>query len=194
MTKKQARKAPAPAKRAKKDPNAVPVRRVALPKKNIPELQKAIDEEALKVRRPITIKQARIIRYIAQGKSKREAGRLAGFTGSDETVSVSVSNALKEPNVKIALREALAKAGVDVDGVASVIANGMKAERITVLGSGPDAIADMQPDHSIRLRAVQLAAKYLGAEEPENKDTGGNTFNFIKTDTFNASQYVRQAE
>ena len=154
--------------------------------------QELIDRQQRRLKKSLTVTEAKIIKGIVAGKKRREAARAAGITGSDEVVSATTSRMLNKVNVKESLQLALAEAGVDVSGVAEVIAEGMKADKVVIVGSGDDAMADVMPDHSIRLRAGQMAAKYLGAEEKEeDPNPTGNTFNFINNANFSGTDYVK---
>lgn len=164
-------------------------------RKNTLLSQDLLDRAAARKKRALTFKEAKLIKGIVAGKKRRDAARAAGIKGSDEVVSATTSRMLKNVNVKIALQEALQNAGVGVDNVADVIAAGMVAEDIVVVGSGDSTIVEKRPDHSIRLRAAGMAAKYLGAEEKEDDPNkgSGNTFNFINNANFNSKNYVSDA-
>lgn len=158
--------------------------------------QELLDRAARRSKRKLSVKEVKLIQGIVSGKKRRQAARDAGITGSDNVVSATTSRMLSNVNVKLALQEALAQAGVGVSDVAQVIADGLKAEQMIALGNGEDKIVDFRPDHSTRLRAGAMAAKYLGAEDTEEKDKGGNTFNFNfhKTETFDSKKYVTPSE
>lgn len=155
--------------------------------------QKIIDDMQRRKKRPLKPKEAKLIKGIVAGKTRRKAARDAGITGSDEVVSVTASRMLSNVNVKEALQQALLDAGVGLEDVAQVVADGMKATKLVIVGNGEDAMADLQPDHSIRLNAGKMAAKYLRAEDPDPLPQGGNTFNFINNANFNSKDYVSES-
>jgi hypothetical protein len=114
----------------------------------------------------LTIKQAKFVKGVASGISKREAAKLAGYSGSPETLSVTASEVLKKPNVQEALAIALEKHGLSPDSVVSVVKDGMSATKVNIirdpLGGEDSAFAEETPDHSIRLKAAGMAAQFMG--------------------------------
>lgn len=93
--------------------------------------------------------------------------------------SVSMSRELKKANVQEALQSALEKHNLTPDRIMGVVDDAMGAEKTVIVGKDEDA--DVQPDHSIRLKAAGMAAQFMGI----NKQEGTTNFNFInvaKTD------------
>lgn len=154
--------------------------------------QAEIDRQTRIKKRPLTVREAKLIMGVAAGKTKRQAAKDAGYTGSDEVVSVTASQVLNKPNVKEAMQDALAQAGVTIQGIARVVADGMKAEKVFIIGDGESAMADVQPDHNIRLRAGGMAAKFLGLDDSE-KQPGSQTIIFNQNNVV-AQRFIKPIE
>lgn len=154
--------------------------------------QAEIDRQTRIKKRPLTVREAKLIMGVAAGKTKRQAAKDAGYTGSDEVVSVTASQVLNKPNVKEAMQTALEQAGVTIEGIAEVVADGMKANRVFIIGDGDQAMADIQPDHNIRLRAGAMAAKFLGLDDSE-KPNGPSTIIFNQNNTI-SQRFIKPIE
>ncbi len=166
-------------------------REVAKQRSNRLLTQDLLDRYQKKVNRPLTVKEAMLIKGVVAGKTKRQAAKDAGYAGSDTVVSVTASQVLNKPNVKAAMQAALEQAGVTVEGVAVIIADGMKAERTVISGVGDNAIIEKTPDHNVRIAAGKMAAKYLGVEDKDDDGSKGtNIFNFFNNNNFNSKSYV----
>lgn len=126
-------------------------------------------------RKPLTPKEIKLVKGIAEGKKKRTAATEAGYTGSPETISVTASQTLKKPNVQEALAEAFAAHGITIDAATKPIADGLKAEKVHIVGNGEQAMADVVPDHATRLKAAGMAFNLMGV----GKQTADVTINFI---------------
>lgn len=126
-------------------------------------------------KQPLTIKEKKLVKGVAAGKTKRQAARDAGYVGSDEVVSVTASQTLSKPNVKEALELTLVKHGITLDAAVAPIADALKADKVHIVGNGDQAMAEIVPDHSIRLKASGMALNLMGA----NKQEGSININFI---------------
>lgn len=90
--------------------------------------------------------------------------------------SVSFTRTLKEANVQEELAKAFAQHGIDIDSAVKPIGEALKADRVVIVGKGDDAFADVQPDHSVRLKASGMALGLMGFG---SKQSGEVTINFI---------------
>lgn len=114
-------------------------------------------------RKPLTLREHKLVKGVAAGKTKRQAAIDAGYSGkTPEVVSTIASNTLKKVNVQEALHEELARQGITLEAIVKPIADGLKAK----IGK--------TPDHAIRLRSSSMAAQFLGI----GKNTGDVTMNF----------------
>lgn len=112
----------------------------------------------------ITVKQRKLIIGVASGKTGRQAAKDAGYTGSPETLSVTASQELKNPNVVRAMDAALDKAGASLDKSAQVIAAAHKATTVKVFNDPERGITYATPlvDHNTRMKAAELNMKARG--------------------------------
>lgn len=124
-----------------------------------------------------TVKQAKFIKGVVEGKTKRQAAKDAGYSGSPETLSVTASEVLKKPNVQAALHEEMARQGISIDAVVKPVADGLKAKKEIT----------NTPDHTTRLAAVKIAAKWMGLEQQGETNT---TYNFTQIINEKASKYA----
>ena len=93
----------------------------------------------------ITIKQAKLIQGLAEGKTKRQAGIDAGYGTTPNSTSAIVTETLKNPNVLAALDNALERRGISVDAAIAPIGRALRDE-----------------DINIQLKASDRALKLLG--------------------------------
>lgn len=113
----------------------------------------------------LTVKETKLVKGVAQGKTRRQAAKDAGYSGTDETVSVVASQTLNKPNVKEQLHKELEKQGITVEAIVKPIADGLKAEKVSVVGNGDQAMAEITPDHNIRIKSSQIASKWMGIDQ-----------------------------
>lgn len=140
------------------------------------------------VKKKLTIKEAKLVKGIVEGKTKRQAAIEAYNTKTPETASVVASNVLKKVNVQEALQEALEKAGLTPSKVVDVVKEGMEAQRLVIVGNGEEAMADLQPDHSIRLKAAGMAANFMGLGK--NNEPQGNSYHFTQINNDMGKKYA----
>jgi phage terminase small subunit len=132
-----------------------------------------------------TVKEIKLVDGIARGKTKRQAGVDAGYTGSLETVQVTVSQTLKKPSVQELLAKALERHGINVDAALKPIADGLTAEKVSIVGNGEQAMAEVTPDHAIRLKASGMALNLMGISRP----AGDVTINFVQASQQQKADY-----
>lgn len=133
----------------------------------------------------LTVKQAKLVKGVAQGKKKRDAARDAGYSGSPETLSVTASEVLKKPNVQEALQAELQRQGIGMEDIVAPVANALKAKvRLTSRVDGETIEIDA-PDLEMQLKGHDRAIKILRIDNgatPFSADTI-NFINVQKTDT-----------
>lgn len=125
-------------------------------------------------KRELTVKEQRLIKGIVEGKPKYKAAEAAGY--SPKSAAVIATETLKKPNVQEALQAAFEEHGITVSKVIKPIADGLQAEKVHIVGNGDAAMAEVVPDHSIRLKASSMA---LGLMVPKSEGTTVN-INFNK--------------
>jgi arsenate reductase-like glutaredoxin family protein len=112
-------------------------------------------------KRPITVREKKLVQGIAQGKTKRQAGLDAGYTGKLETVSTTVSDVLKKPNVQQELQRALTKHGIDIDSAIAPIGKGLRALKMN------EFTGEVTEDIRTQLSASDRALKLLGIQQDQ---------------------------
>lgn len=135
----------------------------------------------------ITIKEAKLIKGVALGKTKRQAAYDAGYTGTPETVSVTASEVLKKPNVQEALELALSKYDITPDRTVQRVSEALDAEKVSIVGNGDQAMAEVTPDYTTRLSAVKIANNLMGISQKQEANT---TNNFIQINNQQKNDYV----
>lgn len=126
----------------------------------------------------ITVKQTKFVKALVEGKSKRQAALEAYDTTDPAVASQIAKDNMKKPAVQQALAVALEKHGLTPDSIVGVVADGMKAEKVVIIGKDEDAFADVQPDHNVRLKAAGMAANFMGIGK-ETTPTVNISFNQI---------------
>ena len=103
----------------------------------------------------LTDMQARFLTLIPVSKSLREAYVNAGYspTGAD----ANATRLLNKPGMRELARRILADNGIDEDLIAKKIREGMEARNRTTDIKGN--VVDLGPDHMIRFKFTELAAK-----------------------------------
>ena len=106
----------------------------------------------------LTPKQNKLVKGIAEGKNKQEAGQLAGYGTNPASTSAIVSETLKNPKVQESIDLAMVKLNITPERVLKPI---------------DDALND--EDVKTRLMGTDRALKLMGMG---NKQEGGTTIQF----------------
>lgn len=134
--------------------------------------------------RKLTIKEAKLVKAKVEGKTHAEAYEQAGYSlgknNPDKVARVNASRVLAKPSVQEAFRAELKRQGITIEAVVKPIADGLKAEKVSIVGNGDQAMAEVTPDHTIRLKSSQMAQTLMGANK--NSETVGGTFIQINND------------
>lgn len=174
----------------KKQPKII---RAAMPAPEvIVEVQHEIDKQQRIKRRKLTIKEVSLIRGVIAGKTKRQAAMDAGYSGTPEVVSVTASKVLSKANVQEAMQQALAKHNLTPDRLAGVVADALGATKVMIIGNGEDAMADVQPDHAIRLRAADMAGKFMGVGKTDEDESKNGSTTIIFNQQNNLNRYMNR--
>jgi hypothetical protein len=123
----------------------------------------------------ITVKEAKLIKGIAEGKTKQRAAMEAYNASTPESASSIASYALKKVDVQEALQIALRKHGITLDQAIAPIGKALNATKVQITGQGDQAFAEVVEDIDLQLKGSDRALKLMGIGQQE----GGNTFNFI---------------
>ena len=126
--------------------------------------------------KPLTVKEAKLVKGIVQGKPKYIAATEAGY--SPKSARSIATETLKKPNIQEALQAELARQGITLEKIVKPIKDGLEAEKVHIVGSGDQAMAEITPDHATRLKSSQMAQTILGANK--NNDGGNIQNQFIQ--------------
>lgn len=135
----------------------------------------------------LTVKQAKFVKAKAEGKSGTQAYMEAYGTTNANVAKVEASRTLTKPNVQEALQAEMARQGITLEKIIKPVADALEAEKVHIVGNGEQAMAEIVPDHSIRLKASSMAQTLIGA----NKQTGeGNITNFVNVTNNYGDRYA----
>lgn len=124
----------------------------------------------------LKLKEAKLVKATVQGMNQTQAGLYADPNRTPESARVWANETLRKATVREALHAEMIKQGIDIASVVKPIADGLTAEKVSIVGNGEAAMAEVTPDHNIRIKAAQIAGKWMGLDASEG---GGNTYNFI---------------
>lgn len=110
-------------------------------------------------KRPLTTKQAKLVKGIADGHKKQKAGQLAGYGTTPGSTSAIVSETLKNPKVQEAIDKAMVKLNITPERALKPI---------------DDALND--DDLEMRLKGSDRALKIMGIANKGNGDSTINNF------------------
>lgn len=107
----------------------------------------------------LTVKQAKLVKGIVEGKSQQQAAVEAGYGTTPESAAVIATETLKNVNVQEALQVALADQGITLEAIVKPIADGLTAIKS---GFGKDGdYYEIGPDHGTRLKASGMAQQII---------------------------------
>lgn len=129
-------------------------------------------------RKPLTPKEIKLVKGIAEGKTKRQAALDAYEVKTPETASSMASEALRKPNVQDALARAFEKYGITIDAAIAPIGKALTATKVVIHGNKEDAFAEVVDDIELQLKGHDRVMKLMGIGKD---DTGGTQVinNFI---------------
>lgn len=107
----------------------------------------------------LSIKEAKLVKAVTEGKNQTEAGLAADSDRTPESARVWANQALQKTTVQEAIQAELAKQGITLEKIVKPIADALEANKIVTSPTEPDSVV---PDHSIRLKATGMAAQFMG--------------------------------
>lgn len=135
----------------------------------------------------LTVKSAKLVKGIAEGKTIQKAALEAGYGSNPESASAIASETLKNPKVQDALQMELARQGITIEDVVAPVAKALKAKKIIFHGKeSGEAFADEVEDVELQLKGHDRAIKILGFNGKEE----GTTNNFIQIINQKADKYA----
>lgn len=121
----------------------------------------------------LTPKEGKFVKAYVASNNKRRAAQVA--TGaSPEVAAVQANRMLKNVNVQEAIQAEMSKQGITLELIVKPIRDGLEAEKVSIVGNGEQAMAEVTPDHSIRLKASSMAQQLIGL----NKGSEGVSVHF----------------
>lgn len=117
--------------------------------------------------RPLTTKQLKFVKAKAEGKTG-----VAAAMEAYPTLNYSVANAvavenMHKPSIQQALEKEMRKQGLTLESIITPVREALTAEKVSIVGNGDQAMAEITPDHSVRLTAVKIAAQFMGVGKGE---------------------------
>lgn len=132
--------------------------------------------------RKLTIKEAKLVKGVAEGKTQTQAAIDAGY--SKKTATVIASENLRKPNVQEALHMELQRQGITLEKAIEPITKGLKAKRVVQIEG--DFFETEVDDLDMQIKASDRALKLMGVS---SKDNEGNTYNFTQVINEKGSAY-----
>jgi len=127
-------------------------------------------------KKSLTVKEAKLVKAKAQGMTLADAYEVAGYAKTNRSsAAVNANKVLKKESVQEALHRELSKQGITLEKIIKPIKDGLEAERVAIVGNGDQAMAEVTPDHSIRLKSSAMAQKLMGLD---NAGEGGVNIHF----------------
>lgn len=123
----------------------------------------------------LSAKEITLIKALVAGKTKSEAGMLATGSTTPQSGATQAVRMLKSVNVQEALAVEFERQGISLSRAVKPIADALDAEKVHIVGNGEQAMADVVPDHAVRLKASQMALRLMGAEQQQE---GGVSVHF----------------
>lgn len=111
-----------------------------------------------------------VVASMVSGETQKDALLKAGY--SESTAASHSVSILNRPRVQNALRLALEKAGVTIDKIAQVAADGLDANRPVVVDK---SLCDY-PDHGTRHRFLETVVKLSGLEPASDIDISAESY------------------
>lgn len=129
--------------------------------------------------RKLSVKQKKFVKAYASNGGNGTKAALEAYDVTDEgTASVIAVENLRKPSIKEQLEKAFEEHGITIKSATQPIRDGLKAER-EIFADGE--LTGTKPDHMVRLRASQMALKFMGAED---KEGGGDKWLLSSSSTF----------
>ena len=134
----------------------------------------------------LTVKEAKLVKGVAQGKPKYIAATEAGY--SPKSAGMIASETLRKPNVQEALQKELHKQGITLEQAIATISKTLKATKVQIHGNGEEAFAEVVEDIDLQLKGSDRALKLMGVS---GQSEGSNIqTNFVQIINQKADKYA----
>lgn len=117
----------------------------------------------------LTPAQAKLVKGIAEGKTKLQAGTEAGYGNNPNSTSAIVSETLRIPRIQEALQNEMLKQGITLEQVVAPITRALSDDSIELQLKGHD-------------RAIRIL-------NGQSKDGGNTTYNFNNVQVTHKDKY-----
>lgn len=135
-------------------------------KQSKPALPGTLSTPGVKKVPKLTYKQAKFVKAKAEGKTGTEAAVIA-YGVDEKTASVMASQNLGKLSIQEAVEKEMAKQGLTIEAIITPVREALTAEKVSIVGNGDEAMAEITPDHTTRLSAVKIAAQFMGVGKGE---------------------------
>jgi len=135
----------------------------------------------------LNVREAKFVKAKAQGLSNTKAAMIATGTTSVDSAKTLGHRLSTNVNVQEAIQAEMAKQGITLEAIIKPVKEALAAEKVHIVGNGDQAMADVVPDHSVRLKAVSIASQFMGIGK--NTEGGNTNFNFINLSKNDADNF-----
>lgn len=130
----------------------------------------------------LTVKEAKLVKGIAAGKSQTQAAKDAGY--SERSAHEIASKTLKKVDVQQALHMELQKQGITLEQAVAPIKKALNAKKVVQIEG--DFYETEVDDLDMQIKGSDRALKLMGIS---GKDDSGNTYNFTQVINEKGSKY-----
>src|SRR3990167_10301909 len=119
----------------------------------------------------LTVRQRRLAKLLAEGKTVADAAVAAGYPGARETARVRASQDLRNGYVVAAIDKALDAAGCSINKTARVVAEAHDAKETRFFQREGEVVDSRDViDHGTRLKGAELASRLRKLIGPKPED------------------------
>lgn len=136
--------------------------------------------------KPLTVKETKLVKGIAQGKPRRIAARDAGYGTTLESAAAIASKTLTKVNVQEALQRELRKQGITLEQAIAPISKALKAKKVVQIEG--DFFETEVEDLDMQIKGSDRALKLMGVT---GQSEGNNIqTNFVQIINQKADKYA----
>lgn len=121
----------------------------------------------------LTIRERKLLKGVMAGLTQAEAARRAGY--SPKSASQLASETLAKPKLQSALEAAMEKAGITDETLATVIKEGLAADKVVAHVVNKEGLPDLieRPDHAVRHKFAETAIDVKGTKAAKKVQVSG---------------------
>lgn len=133
-----------------------------------------MNEKKLQKKKPLTVRERKLIKGLCKGLSVAEAARQAGYANSTIEGRIYSKDMLGSVRIQRALKDMMDEMGISDEKLLNVIREGLEAHKVTTDG-------EKAPDFSARHKYLETALELKGhrktAEQPAQQDNNFTQIN-----------------